>query len=765
MKASALRPVIGVALILASLTACQRSASKFIELGNAAAKSGKLADAEINYRNAIQKEPGNFQAHYRLAVTARQRGNGKLALDAISRAVELNSREAEALALQADICWDGYMADPHKPKRLHEQVALLADRLLELNPNSPEGLRFKGLTALAERKPVIAAEFFRRAADLRPGDPDLVLARAQCLLLIGESAEASRLLTGIIASRKEYFPAYDTLYGYLLESRRPADAEKILVLKTGNNPAEPSFLLQLAEHYSRQGNLGARDRTLARLTSNLSQFPDAWLRVGNFFFERADWPQAQRAFEEGLRARPAEPVVFRRRIASTLAASGKAREAQSLLDELLRERPDDRELLSQRASLRSAIGDSSGAIADLRRAVERHPSEPATRNLLARTYADQGDLASAVGEYGVILKGQPLHPEALIGSAEVLTKQLRFSDAAGYVDRYLEIRPADHRALLLRAVILIGTKDTPAAISDLRKLLAANPNDREAAMQLGLVYTSQSRFTEAEALFSKFVQPGDRDARPTLGIARIRVLQGRVDDALRLLQSRLRQAAHPRLLRQEIATIALQAGRRELAIEELVRLTNETPADPELLRQLARTYLDVQETAKALDLLSRARKIAPNRPELVVLQAIALQQAGRTREADQAFRAALELSPGDPGLLNNFGYFLSESGASLDEALAHAQKAVQDRPDVPQFSHTLGWILLKKHETEKAVQTFRALVRDHPDNPQFRHHLGLALIQGGDHAAARTELMAALKSKPEPAETSQIRRALEALPR
>lgn len=759
-----LRTGIGVALALMTLTACKRAAH-FIERGNEAVKSGKLADAEINYKNAIQKEPSNFEAHLRLAITARRRGNAKLAFDTISRAIELNSKDAEAWALYGNICWDGYMADPRRPKTLYLQVVRSAERLLELNPSSVDGLRLKGLLAMADKKPAQAAGFFRKAVQLRPEDPELVLAQAQSLLLVGDDMEAIRLITAVIKSRKDYFPAYDTMYGYFMELRRPADAEKVLLLKAGNNPAESAFALQLAEHYSRTGNRAARDRALERLTGNLRQFADAWLRVGNFHSGRGDWPQAEQAYREGLRAQPAEALVYKRRIASCLTALGKGQEAQSMLDELIRDRPDDRELLSQRGSLRMALGDTRGATADLRHVVEKHPAEADSRNLLARAYERQGDFESARAEYAAVLASQPSQPQALLGSAEVFTKQLRFSEAIGFVEKYLEIRPSDHRALLLRAVAHLGSQNIPAAIADLRKMLSANPNDREAALQLGLIFTSQGRFTEAEALFARFVNPRDKDTRPTLGLARIRAAQGRFDDALTLLRNRLPLVADPKSVRREIIKVALQGGKKEMAIHELLLLVNETPADPDVLLQLGQLYLDTRETGKALDFLSRARQAAPNRPEPVALKALALNQAGRTREADAEYRAALQLAPDDPALHNNFGFFLAESGASLDEALVYAQKAVKSRPDVPQFSDTVAWILLKKNEPNKAIQTLRILVRDHPDVPQFRHHLGLALIQTGDHAGGRTELMAALKGKPSPAEVSQIRQVLDALPR
>jgi Flp pilus assembly protein TadD len=214
-----------------------------------------------------------------------------------------------------------------------------------------------------------------------------------------------------------------------------------------------------------------------------------------------------------------------------------------------------------------------------------------------------------------------------------------------------------------------------------------------------------------------------------------------------------------------MARAAAQGGRRDLAINELVALSKDSPTDAEALIQLAQVYIEIREASKALDTLSRVHDLMPGRPEPVALRAMAMQQAGRTEEAEAEFRSVLKLAPNDPMLRNNFAFFLAEHDRHLDEALLHAQEAVQKRPDVPQFIDTLGWIYLKKNAPDKALEHFRELVRNYPDNAQFRYHLGITLVRSGDRAGGRAQLAAALRANPSAAEVLEIRSALEGLAR
>src|ERR1700748_1262210 len=64
-----------VVILLALLSgACSRSPEYFLKKGNQLAAQGKYAEAELNYRNATQKNPRFGEAFYQLGLTYLKSG-------------------------------------------------------------------------------------------------------------------------------------------------------------------------------------------------------------------------------------------------------------------------------------------------------------------------------------------------------------------------------------------------------------------------------------------------------------------------------------------------------------------------------------------------------------------------------------------------------------------------------------------------------------------------------------------------------------------
>ena len=64
---------------------------------------------------------------------------------------------------------------------------------------------------------------------------------------------------------------------------------------------------------------------------------------------------------------------------------------------------------------------------------------------------------------------------------------------------------------------------------------------------------------------------------------------------------------------------------------------------------------------------------------------------------------------------NNLAYIYAEEGGNLDIALNLAQTAKQVAPDNPNFTDTLGFVLLKKGLASAAIPEFQAAVNKSPE--------------------------------------------------
>src|ERR1035437_2790424 len=98
--------------------------------------------------------------------------------------------------------------------------------------------------------------------------------------------------------------------------------------------------------------------------------------------------------------------------------------------------------------------------------------------------------------------------------------------------------------------------------------------------------------------------------------------------------------------------------------------------------------------------------------------------------------------------------FGKSSGSALTGLLTHYTSLKTS------LSDTLGWIYLKKHMYDRALQTFQSLVNNNTGNMTFRYHLGTTLYQMGNKTKAKAEFEAALAAATKSDDEPKIRELL-----
>jgi Flp pilus assembly protein TadD len=73
---------------------------------------------------------------------------------------------------------------------------------------------------------------------------------------------------------------------------------------------------------------------------------------------------------------------------------------------------------------------------------------------------------------------------------------------------------------------------------------------------------------------------------------------------------------------------------------------------------------------------------------------------------------------------------------------------------------TVGWILFKRGEYQRAINTLTESARLLPESPGIQYHLGLAAQKAGNTALARESLEKAVNSTTPFAEKQDARKAL-----
>ncbi|MEM7057239.1 MAG: tetratricopeptide repeat protein [Pseudomonadota bacterium] len=153
--------------------------------------------------------------------------------------------------------------------------------------------------------------------------------------------------------------------------------------------------------------------------------------------------------------------------------------------------------------------------------------------------------------------------------------------------------------------------------------------------------------------------------------------------------------------------------------------------------------------------------IEPHHWGLLYQRGIALERSKQWDRAEADFRKALELEPDQPDVLNYLGYSLVELGQKLEEAEKMIEKAVDQRPEDGYIVDSLGWVLYRFGEFERATEHLERAVELRPVDPVINDHFGDALWMVGRKTEARFQWRRALSFEPTDKDADRIRRKLE----
>jgi tetratricopeptide (TPR) repeat protein len=742
---------------------CTRGAQYYLELGNRHFEQGKFADASLDYRKSISKNPNFGEAHYRLGLADMEQRDDRGAYGELSRAVELLPNRDDFRVRLADLCVRSYDASGDKPKVLYDQIVATADYLLKKNPNSFDGLRLRGSALAIDRRFDEALTQFRKANALRPLEPGIVLPMIQTLFLTNQG-EADELGKRFLQAHKDYPPVYDVLVSHYMRSNRMADAEELLKNEAANLPGNASPQLQLATLYLRMHREADMVRTLNNLASNRKVFPQAHAMVGDFYAAIPRWDDASKEYEAGISSSPKDKLLYQKKLIKILIAQGQKDEALNRLNQLVKANPEDFDARGERAILLRESDDPKKldlAISDLNILLNKNQKDEIAQYNIGLGYLAKGDLTSARAHLleSAKLRRNYFPPRLLL--AEIAQKGRNYSETIRIANEVLAVDPRNSEARLWHAAGLIGNQSLERAGAELDALLREYPNSLNINLHMAVLETVEKKYRDAEARYLRFYVRGQKDLRPLEGLIQVYSQDHHFDKALQLLDQELKQSPNSQALHLLMAGTATQAGKLDLATNEYEWLRSKDPKSIQAYVSLGEMYQLKGDVNSALKSYEKAREFAPNDPRIIAIIAY-LQQTtgGQNNQAIVNLRKQLALDPENTVAMNNLAFALADTGNDLDQALSLAEKAQKKAPSNAGIADTLGWVYTKKGLNDSAIQIFIGLVRKYPDDPTLRYHYAVALLQKGQTDEAKAEFVISLSKNPPKEMADKIKQIL-----
>ncbi|MGZ9097455.1 MAG: tetratricopeptide repeat protein [Micavibrio sp.] len=215
----------------------------------------------------------------------------------------------------------------------------------------------------------------------------------------------------------------------------------------------------------------------------------------------------------------------------------------------------------------------------------------------------------------------------------------------------------------------------------------------------------------------------------------------KIDEALR--QYSMIPANHPSYLMSQHSAAELlhEAGRMGEAVAQLNALY-EKHRNPDSLIRIGDLYRNQQDFKNALAVYDRVAAFLPNPiPEeywyLLYARGMTHERLGHWPQAESDLKTALEYQPDHPYIMNYLGYAWADQGVHLDESLKMLQEASAMQPHDGYITDSLGWVHYKIGQYDDAVPHLERAVELLPYDSEINNHLGDAYWKVGRKVEAR----------------------------
>lgn len=731
----------------------QATKQRYLASADAYAAEGRLAEAVIQYRNAVQADPSDGETRARLAHAYLETGQPGLALEELVRAADLlpedtdvqldagrllmlagrfdDARVRASRVLEKDAAnLDAQIQLANALAGLKDFDAAVAEieEAIRLDPERGESYSNLGALELGRGRKEAAEQAFKKAVDIDDRSPAVHLALANFYWADARWSAAEQELRRVLEIAPDNVLAHRALAVFAIAVNRPADAEPHLK-KVAELTKASWAALALADYYTAFGNRAAARSILDPIAQEGATAPQAGVRL-----------------------------------AALDRAEGEAGRAHERLDRLLDADRTQLNALTLKSSLLLDERRLEEALSVASIAVQEHPTSASAFFALGRVQTARHQIDAAIAAFDNVLRLNPRATDAKVALARLHLAAGRPDTSVGIAREVIASEPRNAEARLAVARGLIAQRDLTKAEAELASLAARFPGSAAVQVQQGILRGLQRDGIGARRHFERALELDPDSTEALGGLVALDLSARRFEEAKARVERRLAGGSTD-------TALLLTAGRTYAAVgdgtraEELLRKA--ISADPSHLAvygTLAQLYVSQGRLDAALNEFEELAKRDSKPVGALTFAGIILEGQGKTAEAQRRFERALQIDPEAPVAANNLAWIYAQSDERIDLALPLAEIARRKLPESPEVNHTLGFIYLKKEQAERAISLLKTSVEKDPSNPSYHYHLGLALAKAGPSALARQHLTRALELKADFDGAQDARRTLAALP-
>ena len=741
--------------------------------GTLALRQGNFSGARAMSDRALAMAPNDANTWNLKASIAHAAGDLQTALNDYGKVLSLNPSHLDARIGRA-----GVLLDQKRYQEAQTDLAVLKN----YSATDPRAGYLVALDAARRGDQEATRVALTSAATLLDQlPPEVVKGNAQLQMLgglsnygLGQTSKARSYLQGYVAVEPKNTGARKLLASIMLDEREYNAVIELLYPIAGTATPDPKVLSLLASAYMGKKQYQQASELFEKSARISPDSYDAGLGLGMTHLGAGRVGEGIAQLQAVFAKNPGQAQAGLL-LAHTHLQRGEVAKAVEIARKIVAKTPGNLSALNLLGDALSAGKDQAGARSAYTKAAQQQPNFLPAQLGLVRLDIAEGKGQAARKRLDAILKTSTDNPAALMELARLEHKEGRRGEAIRWLER---VHVGQSKALapqLYLVDLYLQSGEAKRALAVAQELEGFYPENLSVLGAVGQSYLALGSMDKARTTFNRMSRLAGFDNGALANIARLLISIRAFDDATTALNKALtNNPAHlpTQMLQVELD---LQAGRLAAAEKRALELRTKNPNVSNLSRLLGSVYMAQKKPAAAIVefkvALSRERSGANtlalfqahieagdgksaidlmqswlrDHPQDLAAQSALAEahlRAGQLQQASTAYQAVLKKNPKDVGALNNLANILFKLNDA--QAVNYAKQAYALAPGNPDIADTLGWILVRKGQSQQALPYLRDARLRAASNRVIQYHLGVALHQLGRKAEARRELQGAV---------------------
>jgi tetratricopeptide (TPR) repeat protein len=343
-------------------------------------KAGEFSKAASLYREVLSSEPRHADALHLLGVLSSQLGNADLAVDLISKSIEINPRVTE---------YHNNLGNALKTLGRENEAEKSYGRAIDLNSRNADAYMNLGILLEEQRRLEEARSAYQRALRSAPSMLRAQLSLGNIAVAIGDFKIGVKHIKTAVRSSPNHAPAHYALGNAQLMLGQSALAKASYIRSIQLDPNSPDAFYNLGNVYLGERGYAAAIDSYRRSITLVEPQADVYSNLGIAYLESE---QPNTAIESFLRAIELNPshAEAHFNLGRVLAKQKEHRKAIEEFDKAIELRPDYAKAFHSLGSSRQSLGELEAASDAYRKALSFEPGYTDVLKNLASVLALRG---------------------------------------------------------------------------------------------------------------------------------------------------------------------------------------------------------------------------------------------------------------------------------------------------------------------------------------------------------------------------------------